>query len=113
MSVRRDRNQITYDRERMNKDLILREKLALQRTILANQTTLLAFLRTSMYFLVAGISLNNLTTVEYGLVIETIFIGISVILIVIGLLNYFAHKKRIAKSYAHIGDYKIEYLDSK
>lgn len=113
MSVRRDRNQITYDRERMNKDLILREKLALQRTVLANQTTLLAFLRTSMYFLVAGISLNNLTTVEYGLVIETIFIGISVILIVIGLLNYFAHKKRIAKSYTHIGDYKIEYLDSK
>src|SRR5690606_36735900 len=113
MSVRRDRNQITYDRERMNKDLILREKLALQRTILANQTTLLAFSRTSMYFLVAGISLSNLTTVEYGLVIEPIFIGISVILIVIGLLNYFVHKKVIAKSYSHIGDYKIEYLDSK
>ena len=100
-------------KKRMNKDLILREKLALQRTILANQTTLLAFLRTSMYFLVAGVSLNNLTTVEYGHIIETIFIGISVILILIGLLNYFAHKKRIAKSYAHIGDYKIEYLDAK
>lgn len=54
----------------MNKDLILREKLALQRTVLANQTTLLAFLRTSMYFLVAGISINNLTTVKYGNTIE-------------------------------------------
>lgn len=97
----------------MNKDLILREKLALQRTTLANQTTLLSFLRTSMYFLVAGISLNNLTTVKYGNVIETIFIGISVILIVIGLFNYFAHKRKIVKSGTHIGDYKIEYLNDK
>ena len=44
----------------MNKDLILREKLALQRTVLANQSTFLAFLRTAMYFLVAGLTINNL-----------------------------------------------------
>ncbi len=97
----------------MNKDLILREKLALQRTILANQSTLLAFIRTSMYFLVAGISINNLTTVEYGRIIENIFIGISAILISIGLFNYFTHKKKIAESNNHIGDYKIEYLNKK
>jgi putative membrane protein len=30
-------------RKTVNKDLILRERLALQRTILANQTTVLAF----------------------------------------------------------------------
>lgn len=44
----------------INKDLLLRENLALQRTILANQTTFLSFLRTSMYFLVAGLSIKNL-----------------------------------------------------
>jgi putative membrane protein len=38
-------------KETVNKDLILRERLALQRTILANQTTVLAFFRTAMYFL--------------------------------------------------------------
>jgi putative membrane protein len=38
----------------INKDLILRERLALQRTILANQSTFLSFLRTSLYFLIAG-----------------------------------------------------------
>jgi len=97
----------------MNKDLILREKLALQRTILANQSTLLAFIRTSMYFLVAGISINNLTTVEYGGTIEMIFIGISVVLIAIGLFNYVVHKNKIVESNNHIGDYKIEYLDKK
>ena len=51
----------------MNKDLILREKLALQRTILANQSTFLSFLRTSMYFLMAGLSLTNLLLIENGL----------------------------------------------
>src|SRR5690606_16505157 len=99
--------------DEMNKDLILREKLALQRTILANQSTLLAFIRTSMYFLVAGISINNLTTVEYGGTIEMIFIGISVVLIAIGVFNYVVHKKKIVESNHHIGDYKIEYLDKK
>jgi hypothetical protein len=37
-------------RKTVNKDLILRERLALQRTILANQTTVLAFFVTAMYF---------------------------------------------------------------
>lgn len=44
----------------MNKDLILRENLAIQRTIMANQTTFLSFIRTSMYFLVAGLSVQNI-----------------------------------------------------
>jgi putative membrane protein len=43
----------------MNKDLILRERLAIQRTHLANQTTFLAFLRTAMYFFVAGLSIDS------------------------------------------------------
>ena len=55
----------------MNKDLILREKLALQRTILANQTTFLSFLRTSMYFLIAGLSVKNLLEIENSLLIQS------------------------------------------
>jgi putative membrane protein len=97
----------------MNKDLILREKLALQRTMLANQSTLLSFIRTSMYFLVAGISINNLTTVELGQIIEIVFIVISVILLTVGLVNYFAQKGKIAESERHIGDYRMDYLKEK
>jgi putative membrane protein len=97
----------------MNKDLILREKLALQRTMLANQSTLLSFIRTSMYFLVAGISINNLTTVELGQIIEIVFIVISVILLTVGLVNYFAQKRKIAESEMHIGDYRLDYLKEK
>lgn len=95
----------------MNKDLILREKLALERTILANQSTFLAFLRTSMYFLVAGVSINNLTDVKSGKTIELIFILISVALLVFGIINFFRQKRKIIKSKKHIGDYKIEYLE--
>ena len=93
----------------MNKDLILIEKLALQRTILSNQTTFLAFLRTSMYFLVAGLTINNLLEVSYGLVIEYVFIFISFILFVVGVFNYRTQHKKILDSEKHIGDYKDEY----
>ena len=95
----------------MNKDLILREKLALERTVLANQSTFLSFLRTSLYFLVAGISINNLTATVYGNVIEIVFIVISLSVLFTGILNYFKQKKRITTAQIHIGDYKMEYLE--
>lgn len=93
----------------MNKDLILREKLALQRTVLANQTTYLAFIRTSMYFLVAGISINNLTSIRYGEWIEIVFILIAIVLLTIGTLNYKVQKNKIKQSEKHIGNYIEEY----
>jgi putative membrane protein len=43
----------------INNDLILRERLAIQRTNMANQTTLLSFVRTSLYFLIAGLSIHG------------------------------------------------------
>lgn len=94
----------------MNKDLILREKLALQRTILANQSTFLAFVRTSMYFLVAGISINNLTTFQYKFAVECVFIGVSIVLFAVGIVNFQRQKTKILTSERHIGDYKDEYL---
>lgn len=93
----------------MNKDLILREKLALQRTVLANQSTLLAFLRTAMYFLVAGISINHLTSVKYGYLIQLVFICLSVMLLLVGIVNFKRQQLKITESEKHIGDYKDEY----
>ncbi|MBK9149543.1 MAG: DUF202 domain-containing protein [Saprospiraceae bacterium] len=96
---------------KINKDLILREKLALQRTDLANQTTLLAFLRTSMYFLMAGLTLQNIF--KSHLWIEVIFYIISGSMLLAGVINFFLHKKMIRKSEIHIGDFKTEYLEKK
>lgn len=93
----------------INKDLILREKLALQRTVLANQTTLLSFLRSSMYFLIAGLSIKNVLLVENGLIFQIVLFSSSFILFTYGVINYFTHKKKIKDSEIHIGNYKDEY----
>jgi len=94
----------------MNKDLILREKLALQRTILANQSTFLSFIRTSMYFLVAGISVNNLTAIPNKEVVELLLIGVAVVVFGIGIINFLSNSKKIKESEKHIGNFKDEYL---
>lgn len=95
---------------KINKDLILREKLALQRTVLANQTTLLSFLRTSLYFLVAGLSLKGLLKMEDSLALEISLFAVSLGTLSFGVYNFYKHKKIIAKSETHIGNYKEDYL---
>lgn len=93
----------------INKELILRERLALQRTILANQSTFEAFLRTSMYFFIAGLSLESLLKIENSFMTEWFLLFSSFIIFCIGIFNYFSHKKMIFENEKHIGDYKMEY----
>ena len=93
----------------MNKDLILRERLALQRTILANQSTFLSFLRTSMYFAVAGVSVDRLLDIPGGRIYEYVLFVIAAIVLAVGVFNFAIHRKKIARSQQHIGDYKLEY----
>jgi len=95
---------------KINKDLILREKLAVQRTVMANQTTLLSFIRTSLYFLVAGLSLKSLLKLENSLLFQITFYVVSFSTMIIGVYNYFKQKRLIQNSEIHIGDYKIDYL---
>ncbi|HWS59878.1 MAG TPA: DUF202 domain-containing protein [Flavobacterium sp.] len=97
--------------KQINKDLILRERLALQRTILANQSTFLAFLRTSMYFFIAGLSLENLLKIENSFIIEWFLFISSFVIFCVGIFNYFKHKKMILENEKHIGDYKMEYYE--
>lgn len=95
---------------KINKDLILREKLAVQRTVMANQTTLLSFIRTSLYFLVAGLSLKSLLKLDNSLLFQITFYVVSFSTMVIGVYNYFKQKRLIQNSEIHIGDYKTDYL---
>ncbi len=95
---------------KINKDLILREKLALQRTVMANQTTLLSFIRTSLYFLVAGLSLKSLLKLDNSLLFQITFYVVSFSTMVIGVYNYFKQKRLIQNSEIHIGNYKTNYL---
>ncbi len=94
----------------MNKDLILREKLAIQRTHLANQTTLLSYLRTALYFFVAGLSIEQFFNMQYS-IISISFFSIALIIAVYGIFNFFVQRKTIDLSKKNIGDYKLEYLN--
>lgn len=94
---------------KINVDLILREKLAVQRTVMANQTTLLSFIRTSLYFLVAGLSLKSLLKLENSLLFQITFYVVSVLIFLIGLFNFYKQRTFIKNSEKHIGDYKMEY----
>lgn len=98
-------------KDTVNKDLILRERLALQRTTLANQTTILAFVRTAMYFFVAGLSTRNLLQIENGIFIEITFYTIAFVILFLGLFNYFKHRKMIANNKNNIGNYKLDYYE--
>ncbi|MHA8077406.1 DUF202 domain-containing protein [Aquirufa antheringensis] len=94
----------------MNKDLILRENLAIQRTIMANQTTFLSFIRTSMYFLVAGLSVQNIVqfnTIGWAIYL---FYGMSILGLFIGVLNYFSQKKRIKEAKKMVGNAAKAYV---
>lgn len=95
----------------INKDLILRERLAIQRTKMANQTTLLSFVRTALYFLIAGLSIRSLLQLEHSVIFEISFFIVSFGLFVTGILNYLRQKKLITESEKHVGDYKVEYMN--
>jgi putative membrane protein len=95
----------------LNKDLILRERLAIQRTKMANQTTLLSFVRTALYFLIAGLSIRSLLQLENSVLFEIIFFIASFGLFVTGVMNYFRQNKMINDSEKHVGDYKVDYLN--
>ena len=88
---------------KINKDLILREKLAIERTVMANQRTFLSFLRTSLYFSIAGLSINELLVFKYGAVLVVVFFIISFLLLMGGIATYSRQRKKIANSRKQVG----------
>lgn len=96
---------------RINKDLILREKLAIERTAMANDRTFLSFVRTSLYFAIAGITVNSLLNLSYGWLIEILFLVLSVVILTVGIIKYYRQKKKLKENKKHVGDYKLEWED--
>jgi putative membrane protein len=96
---------------KINKDLILREKLAIERTAMAIDRTLLSFVRTSLYFAIAGLSVNSLLKSANAFWIEIIFWILSAVILVAGLISFFRQKKNLQESNRHIGNYVLEWED--
>ena len=88
----------------MNKDLVLREYLAIERTKLANETTLLAYVRTGLYFLVAGSSFGHLIGSNFWKIAGTPLIVIGVIIMLLGVRRYIRLRKSIEASKKNVGN---------
>lgn len=96
---------------RLNKDLILRERLAMERTDMAIDRTFLSFLRTSLYFAIAGMTVNSILKAYYGWWVEILFWAIGIIILFVGVIKFFKQKKKLKENEKHIGDYKLEWED--
>jgi putative membrane protein len=64
-----------------------------------------------MYFLIAGLSLKNVLKIENSITIEIVLFSFSGIILLIGIVNYFKHKKSILENEKHIGDYQLDYYE--
>ncbi len=77
--------------------LIVRDFLARQRTKLANDRTLLAYIRTSLYFIVSGTALIKVNDLQNVKGLGYFSFMISVILLIVGFINFFNLKRKLSK----------------
>lgn len=94
----------------MNKDLILREHLAIERTKLANETTLLSYIRTGLYFIVAGSTLGHLINTVFWRIsgIPLMLIGLAIM--ILGFIRYKKVARLIELSRENIGVVSDAYI---
>ncbi len=78
-----------------NKELILRDILAIERTKMANERTFLAYFRTSVALFGAGVGIVELDYFEKYKTLGFVFLGIAVLTLIIGIVRILQVKKVI------------------
>lgn len=96
----------------MNKDLVLREYLALERTKLANERTLLTYIRTGLYFLVAGSTLGHLIDTPFWNILGVPLVVVGLLIVLFGMIRYIRVSRAITKSRKNIGNASVEFIRS-
>ena len=81
-------------------EIILRDHLAMERTKLANERTLLSYIRTSLYLLLGGIAFLGMKDLSDIRFLGYLSLGLSVALLIIGIVRFLQLKKHIKKLYA-------------
>ena len=79
--------------------LIIRDKLAIERTKLANERTFLAYFRTAIFFLGSGLSILHIEFFDPVNFLGWLLIGMSPLLLGIGLYRLRYTRKVIRKIY--------------
>jgi len=101
-----------FNHNTMNKDLVLREYLAIERTKLANERTLLTYIRTGLYFLVAGSTLGYVIESAFWNVMGWPLIIIGGVITLLGGIRFVRVAAQIRKSRKHIGNASAEFIKS-
>ena len=83
-------------------EIILRDYLAMERTKLANERTLLSYIRSSLYLLLGGIAIIQLEGFERIKFLGYISLGLTVILLVIGVYRFQKLNKQLRNYYLQI-----------
>lgn len=94
----------------MNKDLVLREYLALERTKLANERTLLTYIRTGLYFLIAGSTLGHFIHTPFWNIFGTPLIIAGLVIALLGGIRFVRVGRAIERSRKHIGNASVEFI---
>ncbi|SHE70649.1 putative membrane protein [Bacteroides faecichinchillae] len=84
-----------------DKELILRDHLALERTRLANERTLFAYIRTSLYLLTAGIGILQIQSISR-------LDGLAWVCVVSGIILFFFGFVRFWQMRKHLKGYREE-----
>lgn len=80
-----------------DRELILRDYLALERTKLANERTLFSYIRTSLYLLTAGIGIAEIKSMSHLDWLAWICMFSGVILFFFGLIRFCRMNKYLKK----------------
>ena len=94
----------------MNKDLVLREYLAIERTKLANERTLLTYIRTGLYFLVAGSTLGHFIETAFWNMMDIPLIAVGVIITAMGVVRFIRVGRQIKNSKKYVGNASMEFI---
>ncbi|NEW79064.1 MAG: DUF202 domain-containing protein [Gelidibacter sp.] len=88
--------------------IILRDYLALERTRLANERTLFSYIRTSLYLLLGGIALFQLKGFERIKWLGYVSLGLSIIILIIGIFKFNHIKYKLKKYYLNTKDEALQ-----
>jgi inner membrane protein YidH len=70
-------------------------ELAIERTRLANDRTILSFIRTSLYFGIAGLTIDSLLHLSFGRLIDILFWIIAIVNLTLGVISYLRLKRKL------------------
>jgi putative membrane protein len=82
--------------------------LAIDRTRLANERTFLAYFRTFIVLLSSGVAILKLSILKEIQELGFILLGLSPLLLLIGIARFYYVKRRLKKYYYHDGNDAFE-----